>query len=213
MNSSALKRKTLARLITAVAVAVPIIFTACAGGVVAPNDTSTSKQSSSSTLSVSSVTPISGPAAGGTTVTIHGADFLSGVSVTFGGLAASSVRLSDSSTIVAVAPAHDSGSVDVTVTNSDGESASLPSGFAFHSIDLLWNPPSSTPVAVAGYNVYRGNSSAGPFGRLNGATIPATSFIDATVLGATTYYYEVRSVDVNGTESAPAGPVPATTTP
>jgi hypothetical protein len=165
-------------------------------------------------LNVSSVSPISGPAAGGTTVTISGANFQAGVSVTFGGLAATSVTLSNSSAIIAVTPEHSSGPVTVTVTNPDGHSASWASTFAYHSIDLLWNAPSSSPVTIAGYNVYRGNSSAGPFGLLNGSSpVAVTSFIDATVEGGTTYYYEVKSVDSNGVESPPAGPVPATVSP
>jgi IPT/TIG domain len=165
-------------------------------------------------LTISSVSPISGPAAGGTTVTISGTNFQTGVSVTIGGLAATSVTLSNSSTIVAVTPAHSSGSVDITVTNSNGQSATSASGFAFHSIDLMWSAPSSSPVTIAGYNVYRSNMSAGPFGRVSGSTpLVDTSYIDAAVQGGTTYYYEVKSVDSNGTESAPAGPVPATTSP
>lgn len=168
----------------------------------------------SASLAVSKVSPLSGPAAGGTTVTITGADFLSGASVTFGGLPASSVTLTNSTTLVAVTPQHASGSADVTITNSDGTSASLSSGFTFHSINLLWNAPSTSTVTITGYNVYRGASSAGPFGLMNGsAPVADTSFSDLTVLGGTTYYYEVKSVDLNGTESAPAGPVPATTSP
>ncbi len=167
----------------------------------------------SATLAVSKVSPISGPAAGGTTVTITGADFLSGASVTIGGLPASSVTLTNSTTLVAVTPPHAAGSADVTITNSDGTSASLSSGFTFHSINLLWNAPSSSTVTITGYNVYRGPASAGPFGRLNAALVSDTTFSDLTVLGGTTYYYEVKSVDSNGTESAPAGPVPATTSP
>ncbi len=168
----------------------------------------------SATLTVSKVSPFSGPSAGGTTVTISGADFLSGVSVTFGGLPASSVNLTDSTTLVAVTPPHASGSADVTITNSDGTSASLSSGFTFHSINLLWNAPSTSTVTITGYNVYRGSSTAGPFGLMNGSTpVAVTSFSDLTVMGGTTYYYEVRSVDSTGTESAPAGPVSATTSP
>lgn len=166
------------------------------------------------TITVSSVSPISGPAAGGTTVTISGGDFQSGAAVAFGGLSATSVKISSSATIVAVTPAHASGSTAVTVTNSDGQSAQLGSGFTFHSVDLLWSAPSSSPVTVAGYNVYRAFSSVGPFGQLNGPSpIAATTFDDTSVQGSTTYYYEVRSVDSNGTESAPAGPVPVTTSP
>ncbi|MGA8182229.1 MAG: IPT/TIG domain-containing protein [Terriglobia bacterium] len=166
------------------------------------------------TFSLKSVSPISGPAAGGTTVTISGSDFQTGVSVTFGGLGATSVSRTNSSTLVAVTPVHSSASVTVTVTNPSGDSATLPSGFTYHSIDLLWSAPSTSTIAIAGYNVYRGNTSAGPFGLLNGSSpLATTSFIDATVEGGTTYYYEVKSVDTSGVESPPAGPVPATTTP
>lgn len=170
--------------------------------------------STSSSVTVSSLSPASGPAAGGTKVTISGANFQAGVSVTFGGLPAASVTLSNSSTIVAVAPQHSSGPATVTITNTSGQSASWAKNYTFHAIDLLWDAPSTSPVTVAGYNVYRGNSSAGPFGKLNGSTpLSDTSYIDPTVEGSTTYYYEVKSVDSAGTESAPAGPVPATTSP
>lgn len=166
------------------------------------------------TFSLKSASPISGPSAGGTTVTISGSGFQAGVSVTFGGLGATSVSLTNSSTIVAVTPVHSSGSVTVTVTNSSGDSATLPSGFNFHSIDLAWSAPSTSTITIAGYNVYRGNGSAGPFGRLNGSSpLATTSYEDPTVDGGTTYFYEVKSVDSNGVESPPAGPVPATTSP
>ncbi|HEX5412864.1 MAG TPA: IPT/TIG domain-containing protein [Terriglobia bacterium] len=165
-----------------------------------------------SSLTVSNVAPFSGPAAGGTKVTISGANFQKGVSVMFGGLPAGSVTLSNSSTIVAVTPQHSSGSATVTITNTNGQSASWASNYTFHSIDLLWDAPSTSPVNVDGYNIYRGNSSSGPFAKLNGSTpLSDTSFIDATVEGNTTYYYEVKAVDSDGTESPPAGPVPATT--
>jgi len=176
-----------------------------------PNAFTYSSSPSSSSTAVSSVSPISGPAAGGTQVTITGFNFQAGVSVTFGGLAATSVTLSNSTTIVAVTPAHSAGAATVTVTNSNGQSASLPSGFTFHSVDLVWSAPSSSSAPIAGYNVYRGSASTGPFGRLNGSTLViSTSFTDPTVQGSTTYYYEVKSVDPNGVESPPAGPVAAT---
>ncbi len=166
------------------------------------------------TFSVSSVSPISGPADGGTTMTITGANFQSGASVTIGGLAASSVTVSSSTTIQATTPPHSSGSVSVTVTNTDGQSATLSSGFTFHSVDLTWSAPNSSPVSITGYNIYRALSSGGPFGRVNGLSpVSSTSYSDGTVLGATTYFYEVKSVDSSGTESAPEGPVPVTTGP
>jgi len=168
----------------------------------------------SSSATITSVSPISGPANGGTAVTVSGNNFQSGASVSFGGLAASSITVSNSTTIKATTPTHSSGPVTVTVTNPDGQSATLSSGFAFHSVDLAWNPPSATSVTIAGYNLYRAISSIGPFGKLNGSTpLTSTSFTDASVQGGTTYYYKVTSVGSNGAESSPDGPVPATTSP
>lgn len=168
----------------------------------------------STTFSLNSVSPISGPANGGTTITISGSNFQSGASVTLGGLAASSVTVSNSTTIQAATPTHSSGPVTVVVTNPNGHSATLPSGFTFHSVNLVWSAPASSPVTITGYNVYRALSSAGPFSRLNGSTtIADTSFNDGSVQGATTYFYEVRSVGSNGTESAAEGPAQTTVGP
>lgn len=168
----------------------------------------------STTFSVSSVSPISGPANGGTAITLSGSNFQSGASVTIGGLAATSVTVSNSTTIQAKTPTHSSGTVEVIVTNPDGQSATLSSGFTFHSVDLAWSAPSSSPVSITGYNIYRAMTSTGPFGKLNGSTpISSTSYSDGSVQGSTTYFYEVRSVDSNGIESAPEGPVQTTTSP
>src|SRR5207244_2249764 len=63
---------------------------------------------------VTSVNPISGPAAGGTSVTITGSFFTTtGAAVTFGGTAASSFTVTDDSHISAVTPAHAAGAVPV----------------------------------------------------------------------------------------------------
>ena len=76
--------------------------------------------------SVSGVTPDTGPAAGGTWVTISGSG-LSGVrSVSFGEVpAAQFVRVSDA-VLQALAPAHGAGTVDVLVTAQSGSSAPSP---------------------------------------------------------------------------------------
>ncbi|MDR3508545.1 MAG: IPT/TIG domain-containing protein, partial [Caulobacteraceae bacterium] len=71
--------------------------------------------------SVSGVSPTSGPAAGGTSVTITGASFTGATAVDFGSTAASSFTVNSSTSITAVAPAG-SGVVDVTVTGPAGVS-------------------------------------------------------------------------------------------
>ncbi len=70
---------------------------------------------------VTVVSPSSGPAAGGTLVTITGAGFTGATSVTFGGTSASFTIVSDT-TISATSPAHTSGVVHVIVSGPAGSS-------------------------------------------------------------------------------------------
>jgi hypothetical protein len=76
----------------------------------------------SSALSVTALKPTSGPSAGGTSVTITGAGFLSGSTVQFGAVPATQVVVNSPTSITATSPAG-SGAVDVTVSNSNGTSA------------------------------------------------------------------------------------------
>jgi len=70
---------------------------------------------------VTKVTPVAGGPNGGTSVTITGTNLTGATAVSFGGTAATSHSVANSSTIVASAPAKSTGMVDVTVTgvNSD----------------------------------------------------------------------------------------------
>jgi hypothetical protein len=76
-------------------------------------------------LSVTGIEPSRGRPSGGEPVTIRGAGFVSGATVTIGGQTATNVHVADATTITAVTPAHASGFVNVVVTNPGGQSASL----------------------------------------------------------------------------------------
>jgi Abnormal spindle-like microcephaly-assoc'd, ASPM-SPD-2-Hydin len=68
-----------------------------------------------------------------------------------------------------------------------------------HSVSLSWTP---SPSQVIGYNVYRGTAPGGPYpSKLTPTPQLATSLIDNTVVGGTTYYYVATSVDNNSIES------------
>lgn len=54
-----------------------------------------------------------------------------------------------------------------------------------HTVDLNWGASSSQ---VTGYRVYRSEISGGPYNPLNGTTINALNYSDATVASSTTYY-------------------------
>ena len=82
-----------------------------------------STQPPSTTPTVTSISPSSGPAAGGTQVSITGTNFTTaGTTVAFGNTAATGVSCSSTTTCTATSPAG-SGTVDVTVTTSSGTSA------------------------------------------------------------------------------------------
>ena len=80
---------------------------------------------------VGGVSPSSGPAAGGTAVTITGSNFTAGAAVSFGGIPATNVTVATSTSITATTPAHAAGAVTVTVTNPNGQSGSLAGAYAY----------------------------------------------------------------------------------
>jgi uncharacterized repeat protein (TIGR01451 family) len=72
---------------------------------------------------VGSVSPSSGPQAGGTTVTITGTNLTGATSVNFGATSATGFTVNGATSITATAPAHAAGQVDVTVTAGSVTSA------------------------------------------------------------------------------------------
>jgi hypothetical protein len=69
---------------------------------------------------ITSFNPFYGPLAGGQTVTIGGTGFVSGATVTFGGVAATSVTFVNSTQLTCHTPAHATGGTPVAVTNPSG---------------------------------------------------------------------------------------------
>lgn len=68
-----------------------------------------------SQMTITNISPNSGPAAGGTGVTITGTGLTDTSSITFDGISATSVNVINSTTVTAVTPAHAAGAVDVEV--------------------------------------------------------------------------------------------------
>lgn len=69
-----------------------------------------------------------------------------------------------------------------------------------HWVSLTW--VASVSPNVAGYNVYRSATAAGPFSKVNFVLIPSVSYIDTAVRGGQTFYYAATAVDSSGRESA-----------
>ena len=102
--------------------------TAGARGVVVttPNDTATATNAFTyfAPPTISSVSPATGSTAGGTAITITGANLIGATSVTVGGVAATSVVVVSSTSITAVAPAGTAGANSVAVTTPGGSATS-----------------------------------------------------------------------------------------
>jgi fibronectin type 3 domain-containing protein len=75
-----------------------------------------------------------------------------------------------------------------------------------HSVSLSWDASTST---VAGYNIYRGTVSGGPYSKINSSADANTSYTDSSVQSGTTYYYVTTSVDNSGDESVNSNQVSA----
>jgi large repetitive protein len=80
---------------------------------------------------LSRIDPSTGPTAGGTSISLRGANFVAGASVTIGGAAALSVVVASGGTITAKTPAHATGAVDVVVTNPNGQTSTLSGAFNY----------------------------------------------------------------------------------
>ncbi|MGD0091445.1 MAG: IPT/TIG domain-containing protein, partial [Planctomycetota bacterium] len=100
---------------------------------------------------VTSVSPSSAPSLGGTVVTISGANFVSGATVDFGGVAGTGVIVNSSTAITVTTPLHPPGTVTVTVT-VNGQSGQLSNAFAFS--------PSQAP-AISGIAPATGSTNGG----------------------------------------------------
>jgi len=89
------------------------------------------------------------------------------------------------------------------------EPPSAPSGFRAiaggDNITLEWD--ANTEPDVDGYNVYRGETDVGPFGKLNGTPLKGTRYVDGGKQIGQRFCYQVTAVDKAALEGLPAGPL------
>jgi len=151
---------------------------------------------------ISGIAPTSGGIAGGAVVTITGTGFLTNPSVKFGGVAATNVSLTGSTSITATTPAHAAGKVDVLVTNTDTQSATLAQAFTYAlpaptitNIAPATGPTSGgTPVTITGTNFQSGATvTFGTRAATDVTVVSATSITARTPIGPAT---EQLAVDV-----------------
>ena len=142
---------------------------------------------------VTGISPTSGSAAGGDTVTVAGTGFTGATAVGFGVTGASGVAVKSDTQITATSPAG-TGTVDVTVTTPAGTSAVV-------AADQFTYAPPAAPV-VTGLNP---NSGAGAGGDV--VTVAGTGFTGATAVafGANAAQTFQVDGDTQITATSPAG--------
>ena len=156
---------------------------------------------------VTSISPTSGPAAGGTSVTITGTGFTGTTGVKIGGAAATGVSVVNSTTITATTPAGTAGTASVLVTTPGGTNAAntlftYVGAPTVSSISPIYGPVTGgTPVTITGTNL--ANATAVDFGS-NSATITAdtsTSIAVTSPAGTAGEPVAVTVTTVGGTSS------------
>jgi hypothetical protein len=103
-------------------------------------------------------------------VTITGAGFAAGTTVSFGGVAAPQVTVVNGTTLRVGVPAHAAGAVDVVVTVG-GETATVAGGYTYGTVNTLPTPPPSGGGSGAP-SVLPGTRSAGSGSGGSPATLP-----------------------------------------
>ncbi|HYM62707.1 MAG TPA: IPT/TIG domain-containing protein [Thermoanaerobaculia bacterium] len=155
---------------------------------------------------IGSVTPASGPITGGTPITIGGANFQSGATVTVGGLAATNVTVVSATSITAKTPqgpASEQANVpkDVSVTNPDGQVATRTAAFTYTAPPVTiaavlpnFGPPAGgTVVTITGAGFTSGVIPSVTFGGVAGTNV---SVVDTGTIHATTPAHGPGAVDV-----------------
>ena len=141
---------------------------------------------------VTSISPVSGPLAGGTAVTVRGYGFVAGATVTIGGVAVTDVVVAGSTALTAVTGAHATGLADVTVTIPGPQSATLAQSFFFAPLPTPTDYYTLTPCRLVDTRVAEAPALAADERRVFAATggtcgVPSTATaiaVNLTVTGA-----------------------------
>ena len=149
---------------------------------------------------VTNVSPVSGPVAGGTSVTITGTNFTGVSAVKFGATASSSVTVNSTTSLTATAPAGSAGTVDVTVTASGGTSAT-------NSADRYTYVAAPT---VTGVSPTSGPTAGGIPVTITGTNFTGVSAVEFGTVAATSYTVNSATSITATPRAEPAGTVDVT---
>jgi hypothetical protein len=220
-------RRRLARGVVGAAVAVVLSLVLISVAFAAPGSThgkSDGKSDGKSNRSnvaastgpvVAKVAPKSGPAAGGTTVTIKGSGFEGATAVAFGTVPATSFAITSDRVITAVAPASTAGqTVHITVTTLVGTSATSASDrYRYKGVRLPGsNIPGITLPAVRNVAPKAGPETGGARVRVTGAGFQDVTAVTFGTVPATAFRVLSTRVIVATSPAGAVGPVNVTVT-
>lgn len=178
---------------------------------VAGSDTETNGFTYVAAPSITNVNPNTGPVAGGTSVTISGTGFTGVTSVTFDGVAGTSLNVSNDTTLTITTPAGTAGQVDVVVTHPVGGSDTETNGFTYNAAPTISVTQDGNVVA-----------NAGTVNALTGTTIAALDFVitvnDTSTGDSLTLFANITNQGTTGIVIAEwqgnsTSPAPTTATP
>lgn len=140
--------------------------------------------------SLQGIAPTTGSETGGTLVTLTGGNFLGTVTVTVGGVAATSVTVVDTETLTAITPVGVAGNADVVVTTAQG-SDTLADGFAFAAASLFVTNSQASNWSVHGL---ADNGDTPPARVVSGGNTTLDAPIGLCIAGGNVY---VADIDAN----------------
>ncbi|WP_179783920.1 IPT/TIG domain-containing protein [Rhizobium sp. AN5] len=154
------------------------------------------------------VSPASGSTAGGTVLTITGANLTGATGVTIGGTAATGVNVISATSITATTPAHAAGAVNVAVTTPGGV-ATIANGFTFQAQTVTIAPASGTipdgTIGIAYSQALSVTGAAGPYVFAVSGSVPpgltvdtASGLISGTPATVGNYSFTVTATGGNG---------------
>jgi hypothetical protein len=145
---------------------------------------------------VTAVNPVSGPASGGTLVTITGSGFTGATSVTFGGTAVAGLSVVDDAHVVVNAPAHAAGLVNVQVTTPGGTSPIVAADqYTYTAVTAVTGLTPASGVAGTVVTI-SGSGFTGATSVTFGGTASAFNVVSDNIITAVSPAHALGTVDV-----------------
>jgi len=148
-------------------------------------------------VTLASVSPNTGPLAGGTVITLSGSNFAAGATATIGGVPATNCDLISTTAMTCTTPASSTGGPKAVVVSSNGKTATLANGFSYPSVTITTVSPNWSPLAGGVSFTITGNYFAsGATVTVGGVAATGCSIASATSMTCTTPANSAGAKDV-----------------